>query len=211
MPRAVLKHQSKSSNKSPSGPLVLTRHSGRLPRLFYGQNSSPLLRQFRPGLGVRVVHGEIADDNGHGKGDREYTCERAQCTHEHADVGLGRHITISYRCHGDQRPPKPERDAVEVVVGIRLDAFRVVHEAREYHNTEHQEEDEERQLLRGCPKRLHKDLEAGRVAGQLEKAHDADNGEELEDVRVLQVRRELLQAQVNIKAKRRYIIYDVNG
>ncbi len=31
------------------------------------------LRQLGPGLRVRVVHGEVGDDDGNGEGDREYT------------------------------------------------------------------------------------------------------------------------------------------
>jgi len=49
------------------------------------------------------------------------------------------------------------------------------------------------------------------VPRQLEQPHDAYDGEEFQYVRVLQVRRELLQRQVDVEAQRGYVVDDVHG
>jgi len=72
-------------------------------------------------------------------------------------------------------------------VRVGLDALGVVHQAGEYHDSQHQEEHQQRQLLGGRPERLHQYLEPGRVSGELEQPHDPDDREELEYVRVFQV------------------------
>ena len=56
----------------------------------------------------------------------------------------------------------------------------------------------------------YENLEAGRVARQLEETQDADDGEELEDVGVLQVRGELLQGQIDEEGERRDVVDDVD-
>lgn len=66
-----------------------------------------------------------------------HTSQRAQSTDKHAHIGLRRHVTIAHRGHRHQRPPKPQGDAVEVVVRIRLYPLRVVHQTREYHYPKH--------------------------------------------------------------------------
>lgn len=48
------------------------------------------------------------------------------------------------------------------------------------------------------------------MSRKLEQAHDADDGEELEDVGVLQVRGELLQHQVDVEAQRGHAVDDVD-
>jgi len=78
-------------------------------------------------------------------------------------------------------------------VRIRLDALRVVDEAGEDHDAQDEEEHQQGQLLGRGPERLDEDLQAGRVARQLEQPHDANDREELEDVSVLQVRCEPLK------------------
>ena len=107
---------------------------------------------------MRVVHREVAHDDGHGQGDRQHTGQRTQRTDKHADVRLGRHVAVPDGGHRDQRPPQPERDAVEVVVRVDLDALGVVDEAGEYHDAEHEEKHQQRQLLGGRPEGLDQDL-----------------------------------------------------
>ena len=51
---------------------------------------------------------------------------------------------------------------------------------------------------------MDEDLEAGRVAGELEQAEDADDGEELQDVRVLDVGKVVLEQHVGVEAQRRH-------
>lgn len=72
-------------------------------------------------LGVWVIHGEIADNNRHGKGDREHTSQGAQRSYEHAHVGFRRHVAVPDGGHGDQGPPQTQWYAIEVIVGIRLE------------------------------------------------------------------------------------------
>ena len=93
---------------------------------------------------------------------------------------------------------------------IGLDPLRVVDEAGEDDDAEDEEEDEQSQLLGRRPERLYEDFEAGRVSRQFEQPHDADDGEELEDVGVLQVRGELLQGQIDEEGERRDVVDDVD-
>lgn len=70
----------------------------------------------------------------------------------------------------------------EVVLGVWLDALGVVDKRGEDDDAEHQEEDEENELLGGSAECVDEDLEAGGMLRQLEQPHDADDGEELQDV-----------------------------
>ena len=96
-------------------------------------------------------------------------------------------------------------------MGIDLNPLRVVHQTGENHYTQHQKKHQQSQFLGRGAKRLYEDLEAGRVPRQLEEPHDAYDREELHDVGVLQVRRELPQHQVDVEAGRRYVVDDVDG
>ena len=143
-------------------------------------------------LRVTVVHGKVGNDDRNGQGNGEHAGQGAQSADEHADVGLGCHVSVTDCCHGDQRPPQAERYAVEIVVRIGLDAFGVVDQTGEYDDAQHQEEDEQRQLFGRRPERLDQDLQSGRVARQFEQPHDTDDGKEFQYVGVLQVRGEFL-------------------
>jgi len=77
-------------------------------------------------LCVGVVHGEIGDDDRHGEGNCEYTSQGTEGTDKHPDVRLGGHVSVAHSGHGHQGPPQAQRDAVEVVVRIRLDPFSVI-------------------------------------------------------------------------------------
>lgn len=160
---------------------------------------------------MRVVHGEIGDDDGHRESDGQHAGQRAQGADEHADVGAWHHVAVADCGHGDQRPPQTERNAVEVVVRIGLNALRVVDEAGEYHDAEGEEKDEQHELLGGGAKRLYEDLEAVGVARELEQTHDADDREELEDVGVVHVLGERLQRQVDVEAEGGDVVDDVDG
>lgn len=94
---------------------------------------------------------------------------------------------------------------------IGLDPLGVVDEAGEDDDAQHQEKDEQRQLFGRRSKRLNEDLEAGRVSSQLEEPHDADDGEEFENVGVLQVRREFLQSQIDEERQGGNVVDDVDG
>lgn len=76
---------------------------------------------------------------------------------------------------------------------IRLDALRIVDETGEDHDAQDEEEHQQGQLLGRGPERLDEDLQTGRMARQLKESHYPDNGEELEDVSVLQMRCESLK------------------
>ena len=56
----------------------------------------PLLGQLGSGLCVGVVHGEVGDDDGDGEGDHEDPGHGAHRPHEHPEVGLGHHVTITH-------------------------------------------------------------------------------------------------------------------
>ena len=49
------------------------------------------------------------------------------------------------------------------------------------------------------------------MSGELEKPEDANDGEELEDVGVLEVRGQLLQDQVDVEAQRGDVVNDVDA
>lgn len=161
-------------------------------------------------LGVAVIHGKVGDDDRYGQGNGQYAGQGAESPDEHADVGFGSHVSVADGGHGDQGPPQSERDAVEVVVRIGLDPLGVVDEAGEDDDAQDEEEDEERQLLGRGPERLDENLEPGRVARQFEQPHDADDGEELEDVGVLQMGGELLQGQVDEERQGGHVVDDVD-
>ena len=81
---------------------------------------------------------------------------------------------------------------LEIVVGIGLEPFSVVDQTGEDDDAQDEEEDEQCQLLGRRFERVDEDFEAGRVAGEFEETQDADDGEELEDVGVVHVVRQLL-------------------
>lgn len=165
----------------------------------------------RTNLSVAVVHGKVGYDDRYGQGNGEYAGESAQRTDEHADISLGRHITVADGCHGDQSPPQTERDAIEVVVWIGLNALGVVDERGKYDDAQDQEEDEERQFFGRRTERLYEDFQSGRVTCQLEQSHDTDDGEELENVGVLQVGGKLLQRQVDEERQRGHVVDDIDA
>ena len=172
------------------------------------QHPSPLFRQLRARLRVRVEQREVTDDDRHGQRDREHAGYRAQRADEHADVRLGRHVAVPDRRHRHYRPPQPHGYRLEVVLRIVLDALGVVDERREHDDAEDEEEDEEAELVRARLERVNEDLQAARVARQLEEAHDADDAEELQNVVLLLQAR---QQEVEVERERRDDVDDVDG
>ena len=147
-----------------------------------------------------VVHGEVGDDDRDGESHHQDAGHGTHGSHEHAEVGLGDHVSVPDRGHGDQRPPQAQGDGAEVVGGVDLDPLRVVDQAGEYHDTEDQEEDQQHQLLGRGSEGLQEDLEARGMTGQLEQSEDSDDAEELEDVSVLDVRDVLLEKEIRVEA-----------
>lgn len=82
-----------------------------------------------------------------------------------------------------------------------MNAFGVVDERSEYDDTEHQEEDEQEQFTDACLKSLYQDFQSGRMARQFEQSHDTNDGEEFENVSIVQTGGELLQCQVEKEGK----------
>ena len=156
---------------------------------------------------MRVEHGEVGDDDGNGKRDRQHAGDGTDGSDEHADVRLGRHVAVADRRHRHDRPPQADRDRLEVVRRVVLDALGVEDERREDDDAEHEEEDEQAELVRRRLERVDEDLEAGRVARQLEEAHDADDAEELEDV-VVDVH--VVEDAVDEERQRRHDVDDVH-
>ena len=81
-----------------------------------------------------------------------------------------------------------------------MDSLRIINKRGKDHDAEHEEEDKEHQLLGRRPEGLQQDLQAGRVAGELEQPEDPDDGEELEDIGVLDVGDVLLEEEVGVEA-----------
>jgi len=156
---------------------------------------------------VRVEHGEVGHDDGNGKRYREDTSDGTDGADEHADVRLGRHVAVADRRHRDDGPPEADRDGLEVVGGVVLDALGVEDERREDDDAEDEEEDEQAELVRARLERVYEDLESGRVARELEEAHDADDAEELEDV-VVDVH--VVEDAVDEERQRRHDVDDVD-
>ena len=105
-----------------------------------------------------VVHGEVGDDDGDGEGDHQDPGHGAHRPHEHAQVGLGHHVTVTHRGHCDQRPPQPQGNRAEVVGGVDLDPLSVVNETCKNNDAEDQEEDQQHQFLGGGPECLKEDF-----------------------------------------------------
>lgn len=91
-----------------------------------------------------------------------------------------------------------------------LNAFSIVDQGGKDDNAQDEEEDEQHQLLGRGPEGLHENLETGRVTSQFEEPEDANDGEKLEHVGVLQVRGHLLQDQVNVEAQGGHVVDDVD-
>ena len=142
--------------------------------------SSPLLGQLGTRLGVRIEESKVTHDDGHWQGDRQHPRESTQAAHEHAHVSLRGHITVTHSSHGHYGPPESDRDAGEIIGRVILDALGVVYQGCEDDDAKDEEEDEEAEFMCGCFERVDEDLEPRRVAGQLEEAHDTNDGKELE-------------------------------
>lgn len=180
------------------------------PRLLDRKYAAPLLGQLGSRLRVTVIHRKVADDHGHRQGDGQYAGQGAEGAHEHAHVRLGHHVSVTDRGHRDQGPPQAQRYALEVVLRIVLGTLRVIDQACEYDDAQDQEEDEQGEFFGGGAERLDQDLEAGRVAGELEQSHDSYYAQELEDVGVLEVGCEALEGQVEVEAQRRHHVDQVH-
>ena len=155
-------------------------------------------------LSVAVKHAEVGDDNWDGERDDEDAAEGAERSDDEARPGLGDHVAVADGGHGDDGPPQPLRDALEVVLRVGVQPLGVVHEAGEDDHAEDEEEDEQRELLGARLESVDQDLEARRVTGELEEPQDADDGEELQDVGVVHIGKEVLQQHVRIETERGY-------
>lgn len=71
-------------------------------------------------LRMGVEHGKVADNDGHGKCNRQHTGQGTQRSNEHADVGFRCHIAVADGGHRHNGPPQPKRYAFELVVRIIL-------------------------------------------------------------------------------------------
>ena len=77
----------------------------------------------------------------------------------------------------------------------------IVDQACKDDHPEDEEEDEEGELLGTRLERVDEDLQAGRVTGQLEQPQDPNNGEEFQNVCILDVFEVILQQHVAVKAQ----------
>jgi len=124
---------------------------------------------------------EVGHDDGHRQRDGEHAGYGAHRAHQLAPHRLRGHVPVAHRGHGDHRPPEGVRDADEVrvfVVGLgKVDG------AGEEDDADEEEEDEQAQLAHAGPQCLTEDLEALRVARQLEdpehphQPDDSDDGQ----------------------------------
>ena len=91
-----------------------------------------------------------------------------------------------------------------------LYSLSVVDQRSENDNAQNQEEYEEHELFGRGSKGLNEDLESAGVSGQFEQPQDANDREEFEDVRVLQMRGHPLKDQIDVEAQRGHVIDDVD-
>ena len=75
---------------------------------------------------MAVVHGEVGDDDRDRQGHHKHAGHGAHRAHEHAQVGLGHHVTEPHRGHRHQRPPQTQRDGLEVVGWIDLGYISII-------------------------------------------------------------------------------------
>ena len=155
-------------------------------------------------LSVAVEHAEVGHDDGDGESDDKDAAEGAERAHDEARPGLGHHVAVADGGHGDDGPPQPFRDALEVVLRVGVQPLGVVHEAGEDDHAEDEEEDEQRELLGARLESVDQDLEARRVTGELEEPQDPDDGEKLQDVGVVHLGEKVLQQHVRIETERGY-------
>ena len=87
---------------------------------------------------------------------------------------------------------------LEIVVRIGLQSLGVVDETGEDDDAQHQEEDEQGQLFGRCFERVDQDFQAGTVSGQFEQTQDPDDGEELQNIRVVHVMSQFLYNQYQV-------------
>lgn len=136
-------------------------------------------------------------------------------------LGLGRVRRVIKSClltvadggHGHDGPPQSLGNALEVVVRIGLQPLGVVDETGEEHDAEHEEEDEQEQLLGTRSESVYQYLQSSRVACQLEQTENADDGEKVEDVCIGQLSGsgQTLQNQVGIEGERGDRVDHVDG
>ena len=107
---------------------------------------------------------------------------------------------LTNRSHGDKCPPETQWNWAKVIWRVDLNPFRIINKRGKDDDAKDQEEDEEHQLLGGRPERLQQDLQPGWVTCQLEQPEDPDDGEELEDVGVLDMGDVLLEEEVGVEA-----------
>ena len=121
---------------------VTMMSDGLSPGLLDSHYPPPLLGQLHSGLGVRVEHREVGDDDRDGEGDHEDPGEGAEGANYDPGVGLGHHVPVTHRRHCDNRPPQPLRNRFEVVLGINVKSFRVVNETRKDDHSKNKEENQ---------------------------------------------------------------------
>ena len=90
---------------------------------------------------MRIIHFEVGNNDGDRQSHSEDTSQGTQSSDKHAQVGLGHHVTIAYRGHGDQGPPQTQWDGLEVVVRIRSNSLRIVDQAGENNDSQDEKED----------------------------------------------------------------------
>ena len=106
---------------------------------------------------------------------------------------------LTHRGHRDQRPPQAQGDRAEVVGGVDLDPLGVVDKTGKDHDSEHQEEHQQHQLLGRGAKCLKEDFQTGGMASQFEQSQYSDDAEELENICIFYVRNVLLQEEVRVE------------
>jgi len=92
-----------------------------------------------------------------------------------------------------------------------LQPFRVVHQAGEHDDAQHQEKHEQRQLLGRRFERVDEYLQPGRVPRQFEQPQYANDGEKFQYFRVVEtVGQRALEHRVRVEAQRGHEVDDVH-
>jgi len=120
-------------------------------------------------VAVEIV--KISHDNRHRKSYRQHTGNHAQRPDQLTPDTNRSDVTVTYGCHGNDRPPERARNRREL--RLVLSQFGVVRSRTEDDYCDEEEENEHKQLSQASSYRHAQDAQTLRMFRQLEYADDA--------------------------------------
>ena len=124
------------------------------------------MRKSAARLRVRVVQREVVDHDRYSEGNDEHAADDAHRAHHVAGVPGRDDVPVPDRRHRHDRPPDAERYVGKVGVVDEVNG------AGEHEHPEHEEDNDEQELLRAHLDRVDEHLERSVVLHQLEYAQD---------------------------------------